>query len=276
MRSRQPFNPSASSFAYSFGPGPVTPVIKALIIANVAAFVVTSLFKSVEAWLGLSPESVFGSLWIWQPVTYMFLHHDIFHILFNMLALWMFGVELERMWGSRFFLKYYGVCGLGAAVTTLVVALVPLTTFDYLYALTDRRRLRRHLRHSAGLRALLPEPADRDVLRLSSAGEVRGDDHGRHRVVLLGKWPRRHRTFRAPGRTDRGVPLSQGWPDAPDIRDSVPLLEMADQPVAQALRRVFRRPGRRRQSASALSSTPGGYEAAPQSRTPQPSLFVSD
>jgi membrane associated rhomboid family serine protease len=133
MRSRQPFNPSASSFAYSFGPGPVTPVIKALIIANVAAFVVTSLFKSVEAWLGLSPESVFGSLWIWQPVTYMFLHHDIFHILFNMLALWMFGVELERMWGSRFFLKYYGVCGLGAAVTTLVVALVPLTTFDYLY-----------------------------------------------------------------------------------------------------------------------------------------------
>ena len=45
----------------------------------------------------------------------MFLHGGIFHILFNMLALWMFGVELERMWGSRFFVKYYFVCGVGAA-----------------------------------------------------------------------------------------------------------------------------------------------------------------
>ena len=55
----------------------------------------------------------------------MFLHAGVFHILFNMLALWMFGVELERRWGSRFFLKYYLMTGVGAAVTTLALAFVP-------------------------------------------------------------------------------------------------------------------------------------------------------
>jgi membrane associated rhomboid family serine protease len=47
------------------------------------------------------------------------------HILFNMLALWMFGVELERRWGRDFFLKYYFVCGIGAAATTILLSIVP-------------------------------------------------------------------------------------------------------------------------------------------------------
>jgi membrane associated rhomboid family serine protease len=64
----------------------------------------------------------------------MFLHSGIFHILFNMLALWMFGVELERMWGSRFFVKYYFVCGAGAALTTLVLAFTPFAFADQLYS----------------------------------------------------------------------------------------------------------------------------------------------
>ena len=51
--------------------------------------------------------------WIWQLVTYMFLHGGALHILFNMLGIWMFGVELERRWGTRFFLKYYAVTGIG-------------------------------------------------------------------------------------------------------------------------------------------------------------------
>jgi membrane associated rhomboid family serine protease len=55
----------------------------------------------------------------------MFLHAGIFHILFNMLALWMFGVELERMWGSRFFVQYYFICGVGAAMTTVLLSFVP-------------------------------------------------------------------------------------------------------------------------------------------------------
>jgi membrane associated rhomboid family serine protease len=56
----------------------------------------------------------------------MFLHGNIGHILFNMLALWMFGTELERLWGTRTFLRYYGVVGVAAAVSTILVSsLVP-------------------------------------------------------------------------------------------------------------------------------------------------------
>ena len=122
MRSRYP---SSSTLAYSFGPGPLTPAIKAIVIANVVAFVVSLVLPAVTLTLGLRPADIFGRLHVWQPVTYMFLHAGIFHILFNMLALWMFGVELERMWGSRFFVKYYFVCGVGAAMTTMLLSFVP-------------------------------------------------------------------------------------------------------------------------------------------------------
>jgi membrane associated rhomboid family serine protease len=124
MRSRYP---SASGLSYSFGPGPLTPAIKALVIANVVAFVVDWLVPRADlpALFGLYPHGVFGQLHLWQPFTYMFLHAGIFHILFNMLALWMFGVELERMWGSRAFLKFYFICGVGAAATTLLLSLLP-------------------------------------------------------------------------------------------------------------------------------------------------------
>jgi membrane associated rhomboid family serine protease len=124
MRSRYP---SSSGFSYSFGPGPLTPAIKALVIVNVVAFVIDWLIPraGLQELFGLYPQGVFRQLHVWQPVTYMFLHAGIAHILFNMLALWMFGVELERMWGSRFFLKFYFVCGVGAAATTLLLSLVP-------------------------------------------------------------------------------------------------------------------------------------------------------
>jgi membrane associated rhomboid family serine protease len=68
---------------------------------------------------------VFGRFWVWQPVTYMFVHGELFHLLFNMLALWMFGVDLERRWGTRFFVRFYFVAGIGAAATTLLVSLLP-------------------------------------------------------------------------------------------------------------------------------------------------------
>jgi membrane associated rhomboid family serine protease len=120
MRSRYP---SASTFASSFGPGPLTPAIKALVIANVVLFVVSWFVRPVLLTLGLQPAEVVTHFHVWQPFTYMFLHAGIGHILFNMLALWMFGVELERMWGSRFFLRYYFVAGVGAALTTIVLSL---------------------------------------------------------------------------------------------------------------------------------------------------------
>jgi membrane associated rhomboid family serine protease len=130
MRSRYP---ATSSFAYSFGPGPLTPAVKALIIVNVAAFLVTSFAPVVELRGSLVPQQVFERFAIWQPFTYMFLHGSIFHILFNMLGLWMFGVELERMWGTRYFTQFYFASGLGAAATQLILSILPFAFADNFY-----------------------------------------------------------------------------------------------------------------------------------------------
>jgi membrane associated rhomboid family serine protease len=118
--------PSPYASTFSFGPGPISTALKALIAANVVMFLATTLIRSIDlvAVLGLVPALVIHRLWIWQPVTYMFLHAGLFHILFNMLALWMFGTELERMWGTRFFLKFYFVTGVGAGVLTILVSLI--------------------------------------------------------------------------------------------------------------------------------------------------------
>ena len=120
---RRPSSPYASSF--SFGPGPVSTTLKALIAANVVMFLVTTFAQSVVAYLGLVPTLVLHQFWVWQVATYMFLHGGVFHILFNMLALWMFGAELERIWGTRYFLTFYFVTGIGAGALTVIFSLLP-------------------------------------------------------------------------------------------------------------------------------------------------------
>jgi membrane associated rhomboid family serine protease len=116
-------SPYASSF--SFGPGPVSTALKALIGANVVMFVLTTFMPSLVGYLGLVPAFVVHQFWVWQIATYMFLHGGIFHIVFNMLALWMFGAELERTWGTRYFLKFYFVTGIGAGVLTVLFSQLP-------------------------------------------------------------------------------------------------------------------------------------------------------
>lgn len=125
--------PRYASASYAFGPGPITPAVKYLIWANVAVYALTWLFPVLTIVLGLVPQAVYGRLWLWQPVTYMFVHGDLMHILFNMLGVWMFGVELERMWGTHFFLRYYAVTGLGAAATTLLWSLLPMDVSTQIY-----------------------------------------------------------------------------------------------------------------------------------------------
>ena len=120
---RRPSSPYASSF--SFGPGPVSTTLKALIAANVVMFLVTTFVRTVVPALGLVPEYVLHKFWVWQLATYMFLHGGIFHIVFNMLALWMFGAELERIWGTRDFLKFYFVTGIGAGALTVLFSTLP-------------------------------------------------------------------------------------------------------------------------------------------------------
>jgi len=120
---RRPSSTYASSF--SFGPGPLSITLKALIAANVVMFLVTSFVHEVVPYLGLVPTLVLHRFWVWQVATYMFLHGGIFHIVFNMLALWMFGAELERIWGTRYFLKFYFVTGIGAGILTVLFSTLP-------------------------------------------------------------------------------------------------------------------------------------------------------
>ncbi len=118
---------------YAIGPGGISPAVKLLLIVNVAMFIATILVPELRQYLGLRPQAVLERGAIWQLATYAFLHADVFHILFNMLALWMFGVELERIWGTRFFVKYYAITGIGAGLVTIVVSLLPLAFSPVMY-----------------------------------------------------------------------------------------------------------------------------------------------
>lgn len=101
----------------------ITPVVKALIIANVAVFVLQVVLPMrLSLIFGLAPAR-FWDGYLWQPVTYMFLHGGPMHLLFNMFVLWMFGSPLEQTWGRNEFIKYYFVCGVGAGL--LNAALTP-------------------------------------------------------------------------------------------------------------------------------------------------------
>jgi membrane associated rhomboid family serine protease len=112
---------------YFFG-GPITRTVKALITANIAVFVLQFLSHNllgstfIDRYFGLVPIFVTDRLWLWQFVTYMFLHANFFHIFFNMLTLFMFGNELERYWGTSRFLNYYLITGIGAGVCSWVVS----------------------------------------------------------------------------------------------------------------------------------------------------------
>ena len=123
----------SSGVSYSFGPGGISPAVKILLITNVVAFVLNLIVgEAMTLRLALNPKEVFEQFALWQPFTYMFLHStsNLGHIVFNMLGLWMFGTELERTWGTRFFTKYYLVTGIGAGVTQLVLGLFS-STFYY-------------------------------------------------------------------------------------------------------------------------------------------------
>jgi len=127
-------HPNQSRYlSYSFGPGPLTPAVRALIALNVVGYLLPLVWPSLTLWLGLVPALVLDRWWVWQPATYMFLHGGLFHLLFNMLALWMFGVDLERVWGTRFFARFYFVTGIGAALTTLALSLLPFGFAEALY-----------------------------------------------------------------------------------------------------------------------------------------------
>lgn len=115
----------------------VTPGVKLLLIANFAIFIVQAFIShyagalsehKFEMWFGLVPSG-WKALRLWQPATYLFLHstQDIWHIVMNMLMLWMFGRELEIIWGRDRFLRYYFLTGVGAGIINLIAKNVPLS-----------------------------------------------------------------------------------------------------------------------------------------------------
>lgn len=126
-----------SGGAVSFGPGPLTPAIRAIVYTNVAVFVLT-LFSPTFflSSFGMLPEAVVERGQIWRLGTYVFVHdpRGFGHILFNMLALWMFGVDLERRWGTTGFTKYYFVTGIGAGLSQLIISLLPFEGTAGLYS----------------------------------------------------------------------------------------------------------------------------------------------
>ncbi len=119
--------PRGRTFSLSFPP--FTRAVKWLVLTNAAVFLLISLLQAFTRNFGdvafyvlsLVPQWVLHGA-LWQLVTYSFLHVGLFHILFNMLALWMFGAQLESDWGYRKFLEFYFFCVVGAALTTIAVS----------------------------------------------------------------------------------------------------------------------------------------------------------
>jgi membrane associated rhomboid family serine protease len=117
---------------FSFFP----PVIKNLLIINVIVFLVTMLAQEVAIdntniitwkdiifrWFALNPLGEGYNFQVWQLITYQFLHGGFSHILFNMIGLWMFGIEIENIWGSRKFLYFYLLCGVVAGLFNLFLS----------------------------------------------------------------------------------------------------------------------------------------------------------
>ena len=102
----------------------LTPMVKRLLIANTAVFIVTYVLGPqgrlfIIEWFAFQPTLELLSR-PWVPVTYMFLHADFLHLAVNMLILFFFGPPLEERWGGREFLNYYIVCGLGGAALSFI------------------------------------------------------------------------------------------------------------------------------------------------------------
>jgi len=115
----------------------ITPGVKWLLIANGGVFLFEALLRTFSGtsaynwfvlWFGLVPSAVTHGLRIWQPFTYLFLHDSstIWHIVTNMFMLWMFGKELELVWGRNRFLQYYFLTGVGAGLINVIVKTIPV------------------------------------------------------------------------------------------------------------------------------------------------------
>jgi membrane associated rhomboid family serine protease len=134
MSADRPYTSAGASYRPSYFGGFkfFPPVIKGLLVSNILAWVLfdlvlrpiviggTPVFHLLAGYLMLWPLGT--HFYPWQILSYMFLHGGFLHLFFNMLVLWIFGTELEQLWGSRRFLLFYLACGVGAGLSNLFVA----------------------------------------------------------------------------------------------------------------------------------------------------------
>ncbi len=112
--------------AVSFFP-PITRVVKILLVATFGIFLATYAllvlfhWQGPFHWCGLHAHDVLHRFFVWQLVTCLFLHKDWFHVIFNLYALYIFGIDLERRWGPRRFTFYFFWTGVGAGVCDVVL-----------------------------------------------------------------------------------------------------------------------------------------------------------
>jgi len=94
--------------------------VKGLIIINGLVFFIQLIAPRIDNFLGLVPIYIWRRYFVWQIFTYMFLHGGFLHLFFNMFVLWMFGSELESVWGRKEFLKFYFIAGIGAGIVYVI------------------------------------------------------------------------------------------------------------------------------------------------------------
>ncbi len=113
----------------------ITPMLKFILIINVAVFIINNLLAGsitlsgvpvsylIMKYFALQPFDGIADMqfYPWQLITYQFMHADFSHIFFNMLALWMFSSDLEENWGSAKYVIFYLLAGIGAGITHLVI-----------------------------------------------------------------------------------------------------------------------------------------------------------
>ena len=115
--------------------GFITPGVKLLVLICSGVFLAQTLLDQflpkTTPWIlhffGLVALGPIPGLRLWQPFTYIFLHGGLWHLLINMLFLWMFGRELELVWGKRRFLNFFFLCGVGAGLIEILVKVIPMS-----------------------------------------------------------------------------------------------------------------------------------------------------
>lgn len=108
---------------------PFTKAVKWLVLINAGVLLLLTLLHAMNEDVFAAFRAIFALIpimvvrgWVWQLVSYSFLHEGILHLLFNMLGLWMFGAQFEQDWGSKKFLEFYFFSVVGAALTTIAVS----------------------------------------------------------------------------------------------------------------------------------------------------------